>query len=204
MTDSAVVTIVEDDDAVRDSLTLLFSLNGFAARAHASAEALLEVADTLAHGCLVVDFRLPGANGLQLLQTLRERGVGLPTVLISGHGDIAAARQAFKLGAVDFLEKPIDDAELLSMVRQAIAQHAVSRDRERERRALQERLASLTERERQIFDRVALGMHAREIGAELAISPRTVEVHRARVMLKLGTRRVAELVRIREQLQPDT
>lgn len=204
MTDSAVVTIVEDDDAVRDSLTLLFSLNGFAARAHASAEALLEVADTLAHGCLVVDFRLPGSNGLQLLQALRERGVGLPTVLISGHGDIAAARQAFKLGAVDFLEKPIDDAELLSMVRQAIAQHAVSRDRERERRALQERLASLTERERQIFDRVALGMHAREIGAELAISPRTVEVHRARVMLKLGTRRVAELVRIREQLQPDT
>lgn len=192
----ATVFIVDDDPAVRDSLSLLLSLRGYRTATFASAEDFLAGLRPEWRGCLIADIRLPGMNGLDLQEELARRGVNLPVVIVTAHGDVSSARTAFKAQAVDFLEKPFDDQGPVAAVEAALR-------RERERAGAQERaqrsaalLGSLTERERDVMSLLVQGLHNVEVAERLGISPRTVEIHKARVMAKLGARNLAELIRI--------
>lgn len=191
-----VVMIVDDDAAVRDSTALLLSLKGFATRQFASAEQLLEATgepfDPSLLGCLLLDFRMGGMDGLELQAELRRRSCHLPIVIITAHGDIATARAALKGGALDFLEKPVDEDVLLTTVRHALEVAAARAPRPTATAGV----ARLSAREREVLDLVVQGRHNREIGEQLGISPRTVEVYRARLMEKLQARSVADLIRI--------
>jgi FixJ family two-component response regulator len=196
------VYIVDDDAAVRDSLALLLGLAGYRTAIFADAEGLLAAWDPAWRGCVVADLRLPGASGLDLQAELLARGSTLPVIVITAHGDVATARAAFRAHAVDFLEKPFERDQLLAAIEAAFAGEArrVGLAEKRERAAAQ--LASLTPREREVLEQAALGRHAKAIGASLGISPRTVEVHKSRIMAKLGARNVAELVRIALDSRP--
>jgi FixJ family two-component response regulator len=189
------VYIVDDDAAMRDSLALMLGLIGYRTASFETAESILEAYRDDWTGCIVADVRLPCKSGLELQAELRRRGSGLPFVMITAHGDVPSARAAFQSDAVDFLEKPFIEADLRAAIDSGFA-----RERRRFERAKSEderasRLDKLTRREREVLDLVGRGMHAKEIAASLAISPRTVEVHKARLMDKLGARNVAELVR---------
>lgn len=185
------VYIVEDDAAVRDSLALMLGLSGYRTALFANAEAFLAAYRDDWAGCVVADLRLPGASGIELQAELRRRASSLPFMIMTAHGDVPAAREAFLASAVDFLEKPFDQAQL-----EAAIQAAFAREGPRlERGAALRKLATLTAREREVLEHAARGLHAKEIAAALGISPRTVEVHKTRVMEKLGVRNVAELVR---------
>lgn len=185
------VYVVEDDAAVRDSLALMLGLAGYSTALFADAEAFLAAYRAEFAGCVVADLRLPGKSGLELQAELRARGSTLPFIVMTAHGDVPSARAAFQAQAVDFLEKPFDHAQL-----RAAIDTAFSREGERlERAGDAAKLASLTVREREVLEHAAKGLHAKEIGAALGISPRTVEVHKTRIMEKLGARNVAELVR---------
>jgi FixJ family two-component response regulator len=185
------VYVVEDDPAVRDSLALMLGLAGYGTALFADAEAFLASYRAEFAGCVVADLRLPGKSGLELQAELRARGSTLPFIVMTAHGDVPSARAAFQAQAVDFLEKPFDHAQL-----RAAIDTAFSREGERlERAGDAAKLASLTVREREVLEHAARGLHAKEIGAALGISPRTVEVHKTRIMEKLGARNVAELVR---------
>ncbi|MFN0303534.1 MAG: response regulator transcription factor, partial [Burkholderiales bacterium] len=179
------VFIVDDDNAVRDSLALLVSLLGFPNRAFASASAFLEEVRPEWAGCALIDLRMPDMSGLELQAALVERGIPLPVIIITAHGDVAATRQALKSGALDLIEKPIDDAELLEAIRTAWKQDAERRQAAREAAQFKALLDRLTPREREVLDRVVAGQHNREIAQVLGISARTVEVHKARLMEKL-------------------
>ena len=192
---SLTVYIVEDDAAMRDSLSLMLGLLGFRAVSFASAEAFLETYQDEWVGCVVADLSLPGKSGLELQADLRARGRQLPFVIITGHGDVKSARAAFQLEAVDFLEKPFAEADLRAAIEKGL-------DREYRRiwqadagnvQAL--KLAKLTARELEVLGLVGKGLHAKEIAASLNISARTVEVHKAHLMTKLEVRNVSELVR---------
>jgi FixJ family two-component response regulator len=192
---SLVVYVVDDDASIRDSLGLMLGLGGYSTRLFADAESLLAAFEEGWAGCVVADLRLPGMSGVQLQAQLRSRGSAIPFVIVTAHGDVPAARTAFRAQAVDFIEKPFDDAQLRSAIQSAF-------DLERKRiegievdRAGAEKLARLTSREREVLDHAARGLHAKEIAAALGISPRTVEVHKSRIMEKLGVRNMAELVR---------
>ena len=190
------VFVVEDDDAVRNSLQVLLGLEGLATEGFASAEAFLESWRPAWTGCLVVDLRMPGLSGLELLARLRELGCALPAIVITAHGDVSSTRSSFRAGAVDFFEKPVDNQALLAAIRQALDRAADEARDAAERAQLAERLGRLSARERAVLDLVAAGRHNREIAATLAISPRTVEVYKARMMEKLQVRRVPDLVRL--------
>jgi FixJ family two-component response regulator len=193
----ATVAIVDDDPGVRDSLVVLLTASGYETREYGSAEAFLREPLDGARACAIIDLRLPGMDGLQLQAEMGRRGLSVPVILVTAHGDVQSARHALRSGAVDFLEKPIDNDALLAAVRGAIE----GRDRAQLERAADARatllLGSLTQREREVYDRIVRGMHNREIAVDLGISPRTVEVHRARVMAKLKARRLADLLRLR-------
>ncbi|MFH1604171.1 MAG: response regulator [Pseudomonadota bacterium] len=189
------VYIVEDDAAMRDSLSLMLGLLGFHTAAFESAEAFLRTYRDEWAGCVVADLRLPGMSGLALQRDLRARDSKLPFVIITGHGDVKSARAAFQSEAVDFIEKPFDE----TVLRLAI-EKGLEREFERIQRAGTDndqavRLAKLTSREREVLAQVGKGLHAKEIAALLGISARTVEVHKARLMTKLEARNVSELVR---------
>lgn len=190
------VFVVEDDEAVRSSLGVLLRLEGLRVEGFASAEDFLAAARPGWSGCLVVDLRMPGMSGLELLERLRESGCPLPAIVITAHGDVANTRSSFRAGAVDFFEKPVENAELLAAIRQAMDRDAARRREEGERALVRERLARLTAREREVLDLVAAGRHNREIAGALGISPRTVEVYKARMMEKLQVRRLPDLVRL--------
>ena len=192
----ATVHVVDDDQAIRDSLALLLGLHGYDVRGYASGEAFLDAVDGAAPGCALIDLRLPGLSGSAIQEALRERGVNLPVVVITAYGDVAATRAAFKAGAVDFIEKPIDDAQLLAAVRAALDRNGSTRDAAMPADESGDLLGRLTDRERQVLDAVLAGRHNREIGAALGISPRTVEVYKSRMMEKLRVRRVPDLVRL--------
>ncbi|MFA7318797.1 MAG: response regulator [Sulfuricella sp.] len=194
-TDS-IVFIVDDDEAVRDSLALLLSLNGFATRVFESAEHFLAACQPEWAGCLVLDIRMQGMDGLELQRTLNARNVRLPIIVITAHGDVAMAREALKAGAVDFLEKPIDDQLLIANVSIALDRNLQERSVAARSAEREQKMARLTTREREVMLLVAAGKHAREIAAELNISPRTVEVYKARMMEKLQVRNVPELIRV--------
>jgi RNA polymerase sigma factor (sigma-70 family) len=190
--------IVDDDAGVRDSLALMLGLAGYRTQLFADAEALLAAYRDDWAGCIVADLKLPGASGLELQEALRARGSSLPFIIITAHGDVPTARLAFQAQAVDFLEKPFQQDQLLAAIEAAFARES---KRFAERAGL-EKLAALTPREREVLQHAARGLHAKEIAAALGISPRTVEVHKARLMEKLGVRNVAELVRFALALQP--
>ena len=190
------VFVVDDDFAVRDSLALLLGLRGFATRCYANGEAFLAAVDTRARGCVLLDYRMPDIDGLAVQSALAARGVALPIVFLTAHGDVATARAALKAGAFDFVEKPIDDAVLIATIEAAFARDTQGRAREERRSAFEARLARLTARERDVLELVVLGRHNREIAAQLGISPRTVEVHKARIMDKLQVDRLPELIRL--------
>lgn len=190
------VYVVEDDEAVRHSLQVLLKLKGLRAEGFASAEELLAAWRAEWAGCLIVDLRMPGMSGVELLGRLRERGCELPAIVITAHGDVVNTRASFRAGAADFFEKPIDNEALLAAIRQALDRDAAARREAQERAQILERLGRLTAREREVLELVAGGRHNREIAAALGISPRTVEVYKARMMEKLRVDRVADLVRL--------
>jgi FixJ family two-component response regulator len=192
----ATVFVVDDDAAIRDALSLLISLKGLRAAVFGSAEDFLATYDASWRGCLLTDLKMPGKNGLELQAELRARGIALPVVVLTAHGDVSTTRAALKNGAVDFLEKPVDDEVLVDVLRNAIR---VDEDRRRtsDRRAHHAaRLGRLTPRERSVLDLLAQGKQHREISELLSISPRTVEVYKARMMEKLQCRTLADAVRI--------
>src|SRR5581483_11383325 len=172
------IYIVDDDAALRDSLALMLGLLGYRTASFASAEALLEAYRQDWTGCVLADLRLPGMSGLDLQADLRKRGSRLPFVVITAHGDVPSARAAFQADAVDFLEKPFDDAQLRGAIDTALALETQRVVRAQARRADEDKLARLTARERDVLECAANGLHAKEIAARLGISPRTVEVHK--------------------------
>jgi RNA polymerase sigma factor (sigma-70 family) len=190
------VYVVDDDAAVRDSLALMLGLAGYRTALFADAEALLLAWRAEWAGCVVADLRLPGRSGTELQTELHNRGSTLPVVIITAHGDVPAARAAFHAEAVDFIEKPFDQAQLRAAIEKAFAREGHRLSLAEERAADAARLAALTPREREVLEHAARGLHAKEIAAALGISPRTVEVHKTRIMEKLGVRNVAELVRL--------
>jgi RNA polymerase sigma factor (sigma-70 family) len=193
--ESLTVFVVDDDPAVRDSLALMLGLEGFRVSLFADAEDFLSAWREEWAGCVVADLRLPGRSGVELQAELRERGSALPVVIITAHGDVPTARLAFRAQAVDFLEKPFDHGQLRRALETAFAleERRIAREDTRGRDAAL--LATLTPREREVLEHAVRGLHAKEIAAALGISSRTVEVHKARVMAKLGVRNVAEMVR---------
>jgi FixJ family two-component response regulator len=190
------VYVVDDDASVRDSLALMLGLAGYRTALFADAEALLVAWRADWVGCVVADLRLPGRSGTELQVELRNRGSTLPVVIITAHGDVPAARAAFHAEAVDFLEKPFDQAQLRLAIEKAFAREEHRLTLAEERAADAAKLAALTPREREVLEHAARGLHAKEIAATLGISARTVEVHKAHIMEKLGVRNVAELVRL--------
>ena len=183
------VYIVDDDPSVRDSLSLLLSLRGYATAVFASAEDFLGALAPHWRGVVVADIRMPGMSGLDMQAALAKHTSRLPVIIITGHGDVAAARQAFKANAVDFLEKPFDDQHLLASIEEAL-------NEPRGEAASAARPATLSAREKEVMSLVIDGLDNRTIAQELGISPRTVEVHKSRSMGKLGARNLAELLRI--------
>lgn len=189
------VFIVDDDVAVRDALALLLGLKGYRTSIYSGAEDFLAAFRKEWRGCLVLDIKMGGMSGLDLQARLNEQEAEIPIVVITGHGDAASARQALKSGAVDFLEKPIDDAQLVAAVAAALERDAKRRAERSVGDEVSTRLSRLTPRERQVMDLAAAGRHNREIGEALGISPRTVEVYKARLMEKLQARNLSELIR---------
>ncbi len=200
--DALTVFIVDDDAAVRDSLALMLGIAGYRTAVFADAEAFLAAWRADWAGCVVADLRLPGRSGVELQAELQARGAVLPVIIITAHGDVPTARTAFQARAVDFLEKPFDHALLLAAIDTAFAQEENRLEEGEARRADAEKLARLTPREREVLELAALGLHAKEIAGKLGISPRTVEVHKTRIMEKLGVRNVAELVRFAMAARP--
>jgi FixJ family two-component response regulator len=190
------VFVVDDDAAIRDALSLLISLKGLRAAVFASAEDFLAVYDPAWRGCLLTDLKMPGMSGLDLQSVLRERGIGLPVVVLTAHGDVSTTRAALKNGAVDFLEKPVDDDVLVDVLLNAVRIDEQRHRAEAERARTNARLNRLTPRERDVLDLLAQGLQHREIAERLTISPRTVEVYKARMMEKLQCRTLAEVVRV--------
>jgi two-component system, LuxR family, response regulator FixJ len=194
--EDGTVFLIDDDPGVRDALTLLLSLRDISTQPFANADSFLESYTPERIGCVLTDLRMPGMTGLELQAALRARGIELPVVVLTAHGDVATARAALKNGAFDFLEKPVDDGMLVDVL-----QNALRVDRERrsalvQRATSDERQERLTRREREIVKLLTAGHSNREIATQLGISPRTVEVHKARIMDKLGCHSLAELIRI--------
>lgn len=196
MTDNLTVFIVDDDPSVRDALGLLLGIHDYRVAMFADADSYLRAFKPHWRGCLLLDIRMPGMDGLTLQRTLLDQGASLPVVIMTGHGDVDSARAAFRAQAVDFLEKPIDEGRLLAAIGEAFSRQRETLDAAASRDQARRRIDGLTQREREVMERVVAGRHNREIAAELAISPRTVEVHKARMMDKLGVSSVAELVRL--------
>jgi RNA polymerase sigma factor (sigma-70 family) len=191
-----IVYIVDDDNAVRDSMSLLLGLRGYATKAFATGDAFLAAVDAATPGCVLLDLRMPGTEGLGVQSALAARGIRMPVIVLTAHGDAASARAALKGGAFEFLEKPVDDALLGKTIETALAQDAQARAVAERREMLRRQLERLTPREREVLERVVRGKHNREIALEFGISPRTVEVHKARVMDKLSARNLADLIRL--------
>ena len=194
--ESGTVFLIDDDPGVRDSLSLLLSLKGVRTQPYANAESFIETYRPDWPGCVLTDLRMPGMTGLELQNVLRERRVDLPVVVLTAHGDVATARAALKNGAFDFLEKPIDDVMLIEVLRNALRADRERRTAATSRSSADARMERLTGREREILALIAAGHQNREIATQLGISPRTVEVHKARIMEKLECHSLAELIRM--------
>lgn len=190
-----MIHVVDDDEAVRDSLRVLLESSGHAVRTYPSAALFLEGAGATL-GCVLTDVRMPDMDGLALQRRLNERGLHLPVIVMTGQGDIAVAVRAMKAGALDFLEKPFDDDDLLAAVERALAEGERRQAREEVSGEAARRMAALTAREREVLDLLVSGLPTKGIANALGASPRTIEVHRARVFEKLHARSLPELVRL--------
>jgi FixJ family two-component response regulator len=196
-TPEPLVFVVDDEPAIRDSLALLLRSVGLATRTFESAQAFLDAFEPVANACLLADVRMPGMSGLELQDTLRARGVKLPVIVLTGHGDIAMAVRAMKAGAADFIEKPYNDQVLIDSVHRALAgARGAPASAAADRAGIEARLATLSPREREVMQLVVEGKPNKVIATRLGLSTRTVEVHRAKVMEKMEARSLAELVRM--------
>jgi two-component system response regulator FixJ len=189
------IYLIDDQASVRHALAEMLSVFGFDVETFDSADRFLEIADNAAPGCIVADVKMPGTDGIQLVGELARRKLPLPVVLISGHADVPMAVSAIKSGADDFIEKPVDDVELVAAINRAQARLFADEDRRRAQEGLSQRLERLTAREVEIFDLVVQGYTSHAISDRLAISTRTVESHRAQIMEKMQAESVAVLVR---------
>ena len=196
MAEPGLVHVVDDDQAVRDSLGFLLEAAGYGARTYASATEFLNAAETLESGCVLTDVRMPDIDGLALQKRLAALGSHLPVIVMTGHGDVPIAVEALKCGAADFLEKPFDDVRLLSIIRDALRSSEKTRETVSIRNQVAARLDSLTPREREVLARLVDGQPNKTIALDLGTSPRTVEVQRARVMEKLAAKSLPDLVRM--------
>ncbi len=196
MSDSFVVHIVDDDEAVRQSLAFLLSTAGVPVRVYDSATSFLDALPSLQSGCLITDVRMPDMTGLELLQRLKAKSIDLPVIVITGHGDIPLAVEAMKSGAIDFIEKPFAEEAILRAV-DAAQRTLEKRGRQSEEEAaVAARLKSLSERERQVLDGLVAGNANKTIAHDLGISPRTVEVYRANLMTKMQAKSLSDLIRM--------
>jgi two-component system response regulator FixJ len=195
MTSQRVVHIIDDDAAVRRALVRLLKSVGFTAIAYETAHQVLDAAASLSSGCILLDVQMPRMGGLELLARLSELGIGLPVIVVTGHGDVPTAVRAMKAGAVDFIEKPIDEAQLFAAIDAALAE-VTSTARDRATAQATEQMALLSPRERQVLEAIAVGRPNKLIAYDLGISVRTVEVHRAHLMDRLAVRNIAEAIRI--------
>ncbi len=196
----ATVFVVDDDPDVRRALTRLLRAAGFDVGAFSSAEEFLAAHDPEAPGCLILDLVMPGVDGLELQASLRAAGCPLPIVFLTGSGDIPMSVRAMKAGAVTFLTKPAEDSQLIAAVTEALQVDEVARHASSLERPLRQRLSTLTAREREVLTHVVAGRLNKQIAAELGTAEKTVKVHRARVMRKLGARSVAELVHLADRV----
>lgn len=191
------VVVIDDDDAVRDAVAWLLEASGRRVVTLPDAESWLATADTAPPpGCLLVDVKMPSMSGLELLRAVVKRPNAPPVILMTAHGDVPTAVSALKAGAIDFIEKPFDDSDLLRSVAEALDQAQARRQSDARRQQAQEKVALLTPRERDVLDLLIKGDSNKAMALTLGISPRTVEVHRARVMEKLGVQSVSEVVRL--------
>jgi len=190
------VFIVEDDQSVRDALCLLLGLQGHSVAMFADAESFLQSYRPTWYGCLLIDIRMPGMDGLALQKQLKKMGCRTPIIVMTGHGSVDSAREAFRSEAVDFLEKPIDHNRLLRAIEEAFSRQSAINDSDFRKSEIDQLVSALTPREKEIMDLVVQGRHNREIANILGISPRTVEVHKSRVMMKLQVESVPDLVRL--------
>ena len=196
MATDVVVHVIDDDEAVRESLTFLLKTAGLAVRSYESATAFLHDDPTAKSGCVVTDVRMPDISGLDLLRRLKEMHASLPVIVITGHGDVPLAVEAMKAGALDFLEKPFDDEALLTAVNAALHHQGADAKREADRAGIMEKLASLSNRERQVLEGLVAGHPNKTIAFDHGISPRTVEIYRANLMSKMQAGSLSELVRM--------
>jgi two-component system, LuxR family, response regulator FixJ len=193
------VFVVDDDPAMRDSLRWLLESVGLQVQTYATAAEFLAGRDPAAPGCLVLDVRMPGMSGLDLQEELRRRRTDLPTIVVTGHAEVPMAVRAVKAGAIDFIEKPFSDQLLLDRVRQALEMDRLEREARARREEARRRVGHLTPREREVLDLVVAGRANKEIASVLGLSPKTVEVHRARVMEKMEVDSLADLIRVAMQ-----
>ena len=199
--DETIVYVVDDDHGVRDSLSLLLRSVGIKSAAYESAKAFLDAYEDDRVACLVADIRMPGMSGLDLQRELKERDIGLPIIFITGHGDVPMAVNAMKSGAMDFLQKPFRDQDLLDRINKALKLARDHQATQMEEDEIRRRLDSLTPRESEVMSMVVKGCANKVIAMDLGVSQRTVELHRARVMHKMGVRSLAELVRLAERVR---
>jgi len=194
-TQSPEIHLIDDDDAVRDSLSLLITTVGLRVTPWADPQAFLDGFDRQGIGAIVLDVRMPGISGLSVLDTLVAQGVDQPVIVLTGHGTVELCRRAFKAGAMEFLEKPVNDEQLIEALQQAVRQHVQSRQRQQSDRAARDRYAQLSEREREVLALIVQGLTNKAIGRVLDLSPRTVETHRAHLFAKLEVESLALLIR---------
>jgi two-component system, LuxR family, response regulator FixJ len=192
---SPLIHLIDDDQAVRDSLALLISTVGLRVQPWADPQLFIEQFDRQSIGAIVLDVRMPGISGLTVLDTLVAQGVDQPIIMLTGHGTVEMCRRAFKAGAAEFLEKPVNDEQLLDALQNAVRQHVRSRERHQADRHARERYAQLSERECEVLALIVSGLTNKEIGRALTLSPRTVETHRANLFAKLEIQSLAQLIR---------
>jgi len=201
MSERPLIHVVDDDDSLRAALLRLLAAAGYEARGHASAGEFLLAPVSDRPGCVLLDVRMPGPSGLDLQGALQSRGIALPVVFLSGHADVAAGVRAMKSGAVDFLSKPVDREALFEAIGRALERDAANRAERADAARLRERFASLTSREREVFDLLVAGRLNKQVGGALGIAERTVKAHRATLMAKLGVESPAELGVLAERLR---
>ncbi len=191
-----IIYVIDDDEAVRESLEFLLKTAGLAVRSFDSAQSFLDVLPEIRSGCIITDVRMPEITGIDLLRRVKEMGLDIPVIVITGHGDITLAVEAMKIGAVDFLEKPFDDDTLLDAVRASLTRTVSTAQRNAELSEIHDRLAALSNRERQVLEGLVAGKANKVIAFDLGISPRTVEIYRANLMTKMQANSLSDLVRM--------
>lgn len=196
MTTDPIVYVIDDDDGARHSLEFLLDCAGIRVRSFPSADAFLAASPPVHGACVVTDVRMPGTTGMELVGALRAKGAATPVIIITGHADVPLAIQAMKAGVADFIEKPFDDDAMLGAIRQALAHQAGCEEAQAERKAIAQRMASLSAREREVVDGLVAGKANKAIAFDLDISARTVEVYRANAMMKMQARTLSDLVRM--------